>query len=100
MEKIYNILVAPGGSTIAQEVYYSLKNCKNINLFSINLENTPSHEAFIFKNCYSMAPFTKLDKCINDINKVCKKEKIDFIIPCNDEALYILSIAGELHTPV
>lgn len=100
MRKMYNVLVAPGGSTIAQEVYYSLRDCKNINLFSINLIDTPSHESFIFKNFHTMAPFKETDKCIEDINKVCKLENIDFIIPCNDEALYMFSMSKELHVPV
>ena len=37
MRKKYNILIVPGGSTIAQEIYYSLRDCKDINLFSIRL---------------------------------------------------------------
>lgn len=91
MRKKYNILIVPGGSTIAQEIYYSLRDCKDINLFSINT-NVPSHAPFIFKECSTMAPFSNLKKAITDINNACKKYRIDYIMPCNDIVLYHLSL--------
>jgi hypothetical protein len=89
--KKYNILLAPGGSIIAQEIYYALRDHKDVNLFSINLRNFPSVAPFIFKNCNSMTYFEDMKQVINDINKACKKHKIDYIFPCNDEACLVLS---------
>lgn len=89
--KMYNILVAPGGSIIAQEIYYALRDHKDINLFSINID-IPSVAPFIFNKCSKMAYFKDAKQVIQDINIACKKYKIDYIFPCNDEACFILSL--------
>ena len=49
MQKRKKVLVFPGGTEIGLEIWKSLKDCKDIMLFSAG-SNVSNHEPYFFKN--------------------------------------------------
>lgn len=85
MKKV-KILVMPCDTAIAEEIIDSLKYHKYFTVVKAKhrTEKTNLHESFLL-------PFEYEDKFYEELNKLIKKEKVDFIIPANDNLAYELS---------
>lgn len=89
---IYNktkILIFPCGSEISLEVHRALADDIHFELYGAS--SLPDHGKFIFKNYIEGVPFVDKDNFIDEINKVCEKFNIDFIIPAHDSVVLKLA---------
>ena len=77
-----NILVFPGGTEIGLEIFRCLAFIKNIKLFSV-ASNVSNHSSYIYLN-HKIIPDIYTKNCVDELNKVLKKNKIDLIYPAND----------------
>lgn len=92
--KIYNILVFPCGTEIANEIINALKFNK---YFKIKLASSEKMSYCNFRNKeIHILPYVTDDKFINDLTEVINKEKIDFIIPAHDDVALTLSHIEEV----
>ncbi|MEN6553020.1 MAG: ATP-grasp domain-containing protein [Methanobacterium sp.] len=84
-----NILVFPGGTEIGLEIWNSLKDCKEVELFSAG-SPVSNHAPYVFKN-HSIIPDIHDEKWIDVLNDVVKKNNIHYIFPGYDDVLLALS---------
>lgn len=84
-----NILIFPGGTEIGLEIWNSLKDCKEVELFSAG-SPVSNHAPFVFKN-HSIIPDIHNKKWINILNDIIEKLNIDYIFPAYDDVLLALS---------
>ncbi len=84
-----NILVFPGGTEIGLEIWNSLKEFKEVELFSAG-SPVSNHAPYVFKN-HSIIPNIRDEKWIDVLNDVVKKRNIDYIFPGYDDVLLALS---------
>ncbi len=82
---MYNVLVFPGGSEISNEINKSLKNCKDITLYSVN-SNIPNNSPYIYRNHFVL-PSIKSCNWIDKLNTLIKENNITHIIPAYDKIL-------------
>ncbi|OGU34780.1 MAG: hypothetical protein A2068_00845 [Ignavibacteria bacterium GWB2_35_6b] len=90
MNKVSNILIFPGGNEVGMEIYRSLVNSKNVNLFSISSQ-TVNHASYLYKNHFEINDIYSED-WISQLNEIIEREKIDFIFPAH--ALIIDALAS------
>lgn len=83
-----NVLVFPCGSEIGLEVFYSLNNQKNINLYGAS--SVDDHGKFVYNNYISNVPFINEKNFVDHIKKLRKQYNIDYIYPCLDSAINVL----------
>jgi len=86
---IKNILVFPGGTEIGLEVWNSLKECKDVSLFSA-CNDLSNHAPYVFKNHF-IVPDVHTDCWIEPLKDVISKNKIGFILPCHDDVIVALA---------
>ncbi len=84
-----NILITSIGGPAGICFAKSLGKIKKINLIGANAERKAIGKKFI-KEFYEL-PFAHKSTFINELNKIIKKEKIDFLIPLVDEELVVIS---------
>jgi carbamoyl-phosphate synthase large subunit len=86
-----NVLLFPAGTEIGIEVYNSLKDCKDINLFFCGEKGFGRAE-----QCgeYHVVPAVS-ENYIQELNSLCLKLNIDWIIPCHDDVLIALAEDSE-----
>ncbi|MCE5213552.1 MAG: ATP-grasp domain-containing protein [Methanobacterium sp.] len=84
-----NILVFPGGTEVGLEIWNSLKDCKEVELFSAG-SPVSNHAPYVFKN-HSIIPDIYHEEWIEELNYVLKKYDIDCIFPAYDDVLLALS---------
>lgn len=87
--KIKNVLVFPGGTEIGLEIYKSLRNIKNIKLFSAG-SNVSNPAPFYFKN-HEVIPSIFEKDWIKSLNNTIEKNKIDYIFPAYDDIIVELA---------
>ena len=85
-----NILIFPGGTEIGLEIWNSLKDCKELNLFSAG-SNVSNHAPFVFRN-HSIIPDVDHEGWIDPLNNIIKKFNIDYIIPAHDDVIVALAL--------
>jgi len=78
---IKNVLIFPGGTEIAMEVWSSLRDCKDIALFSAS-SAISNHAPYVFANHF-IVPDVHSKNWIEPLNEVISKNNIDFVIPCH-----------------
>lgn len=83
-----NVLVFPCGSEIALEVYKSLKDQKNVNLFGAS--SVSDSGRFVFDNYISDVPFITDSNFIESIKSIVTEFSIDAIFPCVDIIMPLL----------
>ena len=85
IQKIKGV-VFPSGSSVAIEVYESLKYHEDIELLFINSEKV-SQTKELFETKYIDCPFlNEKQKLIEYFNSIIEKENVDFIMPVTDMA--------------
>lgn len=83
-----NILVIPCSTGLSIEIYDSLKNIKNINLYGLNL-NAKSRGYYLYKNYSEFLSYK--DKNFNSILKeYVLQNNINYIIPGDDNTVFLL----------
>jgi predicted ATP-grasp superfamily ATP-dependent carboligase len=80
-----NILVFPCGSEIGLEINRSLAYSKHFVLYGGS--SVDDHGKFVYKNYIGGLPFIDAPNFIDEINKIIKLYKIDFIIPAHDSVV-------------
>ena len=55
---------------------------------------------FIEKFILTTSPRFSTQEYINDINRIIKEERIDFILPLNEEAFYLSQYRHQIHAPI
>jgi 5-formaminoimidazole-4-carboxamide-1-beta-D-ribofuranosyl 5'-monophosphate synthetase len=87
------ILVFPCGSEIGLEVHNSLKWSNHVILAGGS--SVSDHGKFVYKNYIGNLPFVTDKGFVNKLNKVIKKNRIDFIIPAHDSV--VLKLAEDIN---
>jgi len=99
MNKIYNILIFPGGTEIGLEIYQALRWNKDINLFSAG-SKVSNHAPYVFKHHF-VIPSVHEKNWIEKLNIIVDKYKIDYIYPAYDEIIYQIAVnRKKIHCPV
>jgi len=83
------ILIFPCGSEIGLEVNRALANDIHFEMFGAS--SLPDHGKFVYKNYIEGVPFVDKENFIDEIEAICKKYKIDFIVPAHDSAVLKLA---------
>ena len=84
-----NVLVFPSGMENGIEILNSLKNCKEIKLFSATA-NVPNQAFYLYVDNILM-PDVRTDEWLDDLNKAVEKYRIDLIYPANSLVIDALS---------
>ena len=83
----YNVLVYPCSSGIGIEIYNSLKNNKEINLYGLNL-NKKSRGYYLYNNYQEFIKYN--DSNFNQkLKEFIKTNNINTIIPADDNSVFI-----------
>jgi len=87
-----NILIFPSGSTVAQEIYDSLKYVKNVTIFGTDFDES-NYSSIYFENYIKGCPFVK-DKLetLTFLKKLVAEKKIHYIFPAFDSVIEFLKI--------
>jgi carbamoyl-phosphate synthase large subunit len=86
--------VFPGSTEIGLEIFKSLASTPNIELFGGGLGGS-NHGEYVFKN-WLVVPSVFDSDCIEKLNDLIAKHKIDYIFPAHDDALLILAKSQHL----
>ena len=93
------VLVFPGGTEIGLEIAASLRDCKEVLLFSAG-SAVPNHAPFVFLH-HRVLPDVQTPGWVDDLNLLIESERIDVILPAYDEVIYALAEqTGRLAAPV
>jgi hypothetical protein len=84
-----NVLIFPGGTEIGLEIRNSLKDIKEINLYSAG-SDVSNHASYVFKN-HSIVPDINIKGWIGALNKILNKYAIDYIFPAHDDIIVALA---------
>lgn len=84
-----NVLIFPGGTEIGLEIWNSLKDCKEINLFSAG-SPVSNHAPYVFNN-HSIVPDVNSSNWIEELNSILQKYDIDYIFPAHDDVIVALA---------
>jgi len=88
MKKI-NVLVFPGGTEIALEIWRALKDCKDIRLYSAAVDIS-NHAPYVFDRHY-VVPRVGEANWIEELNQVIIGQRIDYVFPAHDDAVIALA---------
>ncbi len=92
--KIYNVLVFPCGTEIANEIINALKYNKS---FKTKLASSEGMSYCNFRNEeIHILPYVTDDSFLDDLTEVINRENIDFIIPAHDDVAFALSYIEEI----
>lgn len=95
----WNVLVFPAGTENALEIWRSLKDAKEVRLFSAAAAGV-HHASYVYEACAEI-PDVRTDGWQQALNRLVRDKKIDFIIPANDVVIKALAaVRGELEAPV
>ncbi len=82
------VLVFPGTTEIGLEIWRSLKDCKDIILYSA--ASVYNHAPYVFKNHF-IIPEISSNGWIGSLNNVLEKHNIDYIFPAYDDVIVALA---------
>lgn len=82
------VLVFPAGTEIGLEIYASLKDCKDIQLFAAG-QSVTNHAQFLYQE-YHILPSVHEPNYLEELNTLVYTLKIDFIYPAHDDAIAAL----------
>lgn len=87
MDRI-KVIVFPGCTEIGLEIWKSLKDCKDITLYSA--ASVHGHAPYVFKNHF-IVPDISCNYWVDSLNKIIKKHCIDYIFPAYDDIIVALA---------
>ena len=88
MKKI-NILVFPGGTEIGLEIWRSLKDCKDIRLYSA-ASDVSNHAPYVFARHF-IVPSVHEKNWLESLNQVIIQQGINYLFPAHDDAVVALA---------
>ncbi len=88
-----NVLIFPGGTEIGLEIWRSLKDSKDISLFSAG-SNVSNHGPFVFKKHF-IIPDVHENNWIEKLAEICQTNHIDYIFPAHDDVIVALAENSE-----
>jgi len=89
MEKTRKVLIFPGGTEIALEIWKSLKDCKEIMLYSAGAD-VSNHAPYVFSRHF-IVPSVHDPKWLDDLNQVIVEHGIDYVFPAHDDVIVALA---------
>ena len=90
--KPWRVLVFPGGTEIGLEINKSLRDCKEVELFSAG-DDVSNHAPFVFRH-HHFVPSIREAGWLERLNQVITEERIDFVFPAHDDVIVALAEAG------
>lgn len=81
----WRVLVFPAGMENGLEIWKSLKDCKEIDLYAAT-SRVVNHTEYVYKKCHYIKPVNE-DGWLEDLNQVVKDNEIDFIYPANSAVI-------------
>lgn len=88
MEKI-NVLIFPGGTEIGLEIWRSLKDCKDIRLYSA-ASDVSNHAPYVFARHF-IVPHVDEKNWLESLNQIIIEQEIDYVFPAHDDAIVALA---------
>jgi len=88
-KKDIKVLIIPGGTEIALEIWRSLKDCKNIKLYSAAAD-VSNHAPYVFARHF-VVPNVNDTEFVDGLNRVLIEQDIDFVFPAHDDVIVALS---------
>lgn len=88
MNRIYNVLVFPGGTEIGLEINRALSQCKEVRLYSGGLE-VSNHAPYVYARHF-VIPSIYSPTWIDDLNRIILEKEIDYIFPAYDDVIVAL----------
>ena len=85
-----NVLIFPGGTEVGQEIFRSLRYCKEVNLFAVS-SGVKQHAPFVFEHYREIPPVTD-PGCLAALLTVIADWRIDCIYPANPLVIDFLNI--------
>jgi carbamoyl-phosphate synthase large subunit len=86
-----HVLTFPGGSEIAMEVRESLVWDKHVRVFGASGDRYDGGDHLYTRYCQDVPHVRTGDDCLRRLNQLVVDWKIDFVVPCHDDALLFLS---------
>jgi hypothetical protein len=83
------VLVFPGGTEIGLEIWRSLKDCKDIALYSAG-SDVSNHAPYVFRNHF-IVPDVHDHNWIDALIRIIEKHTIDYIFPAHDDVIVALA---------
>ncbi len=85
-----NILIFPSGSTVAHEIYESLKYIKNVTILGTDFDNS-NYSSIYFENYIPGCPFIKDEiETLTFLKKLVSDNNIHYIFPAFDSVIEFL----------
>lgn len=85
----YRVLIFPAGTEIGLEIFASLKDCKEVELFAAG-QNLPNHAQFLY-DTYHVIPNVQDISYVDSLNALIEEHDINFIYPAHDDAIVALA---------
>lgn len=82
------VIVFPGCTEIGLEICKSLKDCKDITLYSAASVN--NHAPYVFRNHF-IVPEISRNGWIDALNEIIEKHKIDYVFPAYDDVIVAMA---------
>ncbi len=79
--KKWSVLVFPGGTEVGLEIWRSLKDCKEINLYSVS-SAVKNHAPFVFERHFEISD-VRDSGWIDQLNAIISANQIDLLFPAN-----------------
>jgi carbamoyl-phosphate synthase large subunit len=83
-----NVLVFPGGTEIAMEIWKSLKDCKDIRLYSTG-SDISCHSEYVFARNFKIASIYE-ENWLDNLNQIILEHHIDYVFPAHDDVIIAL----------
>jgi carbamoyl-phosphate synthase large subunit len=84
-----NVLVFPGATETALEIWRSLRHCKDIVLYSASAD-VSNHAPFVFARHF-VVPTVHEPNWMQSLNRLVVSHGIDYVFPAHDDALVALA---------
>jgi hypothetical protein len=88
-----HVLVLPGGTEIALEIWKSLKDCKDIRLYSAGAD-VSNHAPYVFAQHF-IVPNVHDPKWVDELNQIIIKQGIGYVFPAHDDVVVGLAQNAE-----
>lgn len=85
----WNVLVFPGGTEIANELFLSLRWNKEVQLFSAGVEES-SHAPYLFRR-HDVLPLVGAPGWLEALKELVHRRRIDVIFPAHDDVVLALA---------
>lgn len=93
MKKLFRVLVFPGGTEIGLEINRSLRQCKEVRLFSAGAAIS-SHAPYVFERHFTV-PSVHEARWLESLNRVIAEQEIEYVFPAHDDVIVALAENAE-----